>query len=59
MISTFRSFSGGPVPASYTVVFMLHPDRGLVLGDARVEVERELAEGKKHVFGALFRVPQG
>ena len=49
----------GEVPASCTVVFMLHSDRGLVLGDARVEVERELAEGKKHVFGALFRVPQG
>jgi hypothetical protein len=47
LVSAFRSFFGDPVSTAYTVVFLLLSDVGLVLGDARVEMDREFAEGKK------------
>jgi hypothetical protein len=53
LVSTFHSSFGGRVPISYTIVFLLFSGRALVLGDARVEMEREFAEGKKPNFGAL------
>jgi hypothetical protein len=43
LVSTFRSLFGAPVSTSYTVVFLLFSGTSLVLGDARVEMERELA----------------
>ena len=47
MVSAFRSFFGDPDSTAYILVFPLLSDRGLVLGDARAEMERELAERKK------------
>jgi hypothetical protein len=45
LVSTFRSFFGDRISTSYTVVFLLLSAMALVLGDARVEMERELVEG--------------
>jgi len=45
LVSTFRSFFGERISTSYTVVFLLLSAMALVLGDARVEMEREIVEG--------------
>jgi cell division protein FtsL len=43
LVSTFRSLFCAPVSIAYTIVFLLFSGRALALGDARVEMEREIA----------------
>jgi hypothetical protein len=58
-VSTFRSFFGDSVSTAYTVVLLLLSGMALVLGDAGVELERELAEGKKQGLSGLAKTPLG
>jgi len=46
-VSTFRLFVGASASTAYTVMLLLLSAMTFVPGDARVEMKRELAEGKK------------